>query len=102
MELSKQDAATDSTRELPNLAGREDPDQAKEDFKDFIWEKLPEIAAGLLEAAKKGQVGAARYLLEIIELFPDAGDDEEPEEEPLTKTLLRKLEMAKRQENAGS
>jgi hypothetical protein len=44
-----------------------------------------------IEEANKGHFAAMKYLFEMIGLFPASGDEQEPEDNSLAKTLLRRM-----------
>ena len=66
--------------------------ELREELKNQVGNDAPKIVTSLIDAAAKGSCGHAKYLFEMIGLYPAAAlDQEDLEEDSLAKTLLRRL-----------
>jgi hypothetical protein len=83
----RRDKRSDEQREIPkNIA------EARETTLRMVRESTPGIVAGLITAAKGGQVASAKYLFELAGLYPAVNDTSaEEKEESLAYTLLKRL-----------
>jgi len=66
--------------------------ELREELKNQVGNDAPKIVTSLIDAAAKGSCGHAKYLFEMIGLYPAAAfEQEDLEEDSLAKTLLRRL-----------
>ena len=66
--------------------------ELREELKNQVGNDAPKIVTSLIDAAAKGSCGHAKYLFEMIGLYPAAAlEQEDVEEDSLAKTLLRRL-----------
>ncbi len=66
--------------------------ELREELKNQVGNDAPKIVTSLIDAAAKGSCGHAKYLFEMIGLYPAAAlDQEDLEEDSLAKTLLPRL-----------
>jgi hypothetical protein len=97
----EQPKTTASTTEPVDLA------KVRENINKLVGASGEEIAISLIEAAKKGQLATAKYLLEVAALYPPTEETEaKPQEDSLAHTLLRRmglpLEPAVQDENLAA
>ena len=65
-------------------------EQLREDIQKQVGNEAQAIVEGLIEEAKKGYCSQAKYLFEIIGLYPVMAGQEVPERS-LAQTLLQRL-----------
>ncbi len=66
--------------------------QARENVSDLVRKSAADIATGVINGAKRGQLASAKYLFEAVGLYPATGQTaERPAEESLAHTLLRRM-----------
>jgi hypothetical protein len=69
-----------------------DKAQVRENINNRLWASAEEVAVGIIDAARAGQVVSARYLFEAIGLYPASEQTENKREaDSLALTLLRRL-----------
>lgn len=66
-------------------------EQLREGIQKQVGNEAEEIVDGLIEEAKKGYCNQAKFLFEMIGLYPATVGEEPPEEDSLAKTLLHRL-----------
>ena len=66
--------------------------QARQDVADLVRDSAAEIAMGMIEGAKAGQLASAKYLFEVAGLYPATEETEmERTEDSLAYTLLKRM-----------
>ena len=66
--------------------------QARENVADLVRNSAAEIAMGMIEGAKAGQLASAKYLFEVAGLYPATEEtEEERTEDSLAYTLLKRM-----------
>src|SRR5207245_9852650 len=66
--------------------------ELREELKNQVGNDAPKIVTSLIDAAAKDSCGHAKYVCEMIGLYPAAAlDQEDLEEDSPAKTLLRRL-----------
>jgi len=66
--------------------------QARENVADLVRNSAAEIAMGMIEGAKAGQLASAKYLFEVAGLYPATEETEvERAEDSLAYTLLKRM-----------
>lgn len=69
-----------------------DLEEARERVSDLVRKSAGEIASGVIEVAKGGQLASAKYLFEAVGLYPAAEQTAPgPPEDSLAQTLLKRL-----------
>jgi len=63
----------------------------RENIRNMVWNSAETIIVGLIAAARKGELAAARYLFEAAGLHPAAEGNNPPEENSLAYSLLKQL-----------
>ncbi len=66
--------------------------QARENVANLVRNSAAEIAMGMIEGAKAGQLASAKYLFEVAGLYPATEETEvERTEDSLAYTLLKRM-----------
>lgn len=65
--------------------------RVRENITNMVGNSAEEVAKALIDAAKKGEVGAARYLFDAVGLYPAGDENEQPKEDSLAYSLLKQL-----------
>src|SRR5207249_6837694 len=81
------------------IASKEHPEppaleRLREEIKSRVGNEAQNIVKSLIEEARKGNCAPAKYLFEMVGLYPAAVQEqqqENPEEDSLARTLLRRL-----------
>lgn len=68
-----------------------DLERLRKEIRRRVGSESERIVKALIEAAKAGNVTQAKYLFEIIGLYPAAATEEETEQETMVSTLLKRL-----------
>ena len=77
--------------------------ELREELKNQVGNDAPKIVTSLIDAAAKGSCGHAKYLFEMIGLYPAAAfEQEDLEEDSLAKTLLRRLGLPEDLKSEGA
>lgn len=66
-------------------------EQLRDDIQKQVGREAQAIVEGLIEEAKKGYCSQAKYLFEIIGLYPVMAGQEVPQQPSLAQTLLNRL-----------
>src|SRR5438445_8777647 len=81
------------------IASKEHPEppaleRLREEIKSRVGNEAQNIVKSLIEEARKGNCAPAKYLFEMVGLYPAAVQEqqqENPEEDSLARTLLQRL-----------
>jgi len=75
-----------------------DPAEVRKDIAKIVGLEAMNMTEAVIEEAMKGLVAPTKFLFEVAGVFPPAGDGEQAteEEDCLAKTLLARLNLAKK------
>jgi hypothetical protein len=86
---------TAKKKSSPRGKRERNPLAVHDDIAKIVEQGAKEITKAVMEQAKAGQLGPAKYLLEMAEIYPLATDGSfsTADEESLAATLLRRLDI---------
>jgi len=75
-----------------------DPVEVRKDIAKIVGSGAKKVAKAVMEEAMKGQLAPAKYMFEVAGVYPPVTDGEQAtqEEDCLAKTLLSRLDNAKK------
>ena len=88
-------------RELPVLPPPKDVFEARKSISDEVRGSSLEIVNGLIRAAAKGEVGPAKYLFEMVGLYPATEETSSKPEDSLAFTLLQRMGLPPLEEDGA-
>lgn len=91
----EKEKATKSTPKAADETKAVDIVQARENVATVVRNSATEIAKGLIEGAKAGQLASAKYLFEVAGLYPAAAEQTVTArpEDSLAHILLKRMEL---------
>jgi len=94
----KKSAAKTAPKKKTSPRKQMDPAQVREQISGMVKSGAKEITEAVMDQAMRGELAPAKYLFEVAKIYPAANDGEQatPEEDCLAKTLLARLDAAKK------
>ncbi|HKI27051.1 MAG TPA: hypothetical protein VKA07_12040 [Candidatus Sulfotelmatobacter sp.] len=91
-------AAKAPAKKRPAQRKQLDPAQVREEIAGMVKSGAKEITEAVMDQAMHGELAPAKYLFEVAKIYPAANDGEQAtqEEDCLAKTLLARLDAAKK------
>jgi hypothetical protein len=89
---SKGTAKKSANKSTPKSKKPVDMVKVRENINDLVTDSAEDIATEVIKVAKTGQLASAKYLFEVVGLYPATEETKaKPQEDSLALTLLRRM-----------